>query len=100
MISDSLDFNHTLELNYDILYQTYKELNNTDKALYYLEKFYELKNNRINKEINSQIAELELKYQSDKNQQEILLLNKQKRQKSILNTIFWFTLIIYFKHPC
>jgi serine phosphatase RsbU (regulator of sigma subunit)/Tfp pilus assembly protein PilF len=95
LISDSLKFNHTVELNYEILYQTYKEINNTEKALDYLERFYELKNKRINKESNSQIAELELKYQSDKKQQEIELLNKQKRQKNILN-IFGLSVLIIF----
>ncbi|MCK5171005.1 MAG: tetratricopeptide repeat protein, partial [Bacteroidales bacterium] len=85
IISDSLHYKHTLEVNYNILYQIYKEISNAEKALFYLEKFYELKNKRINKESNSQIAELELKYQSDKKQQEIELLSKQKRQKSILN---------------
>ncbi len=86
-ISDSLNFTHTLEVNYDILYQTYKKLGNTSKALYYLEEFYILKNKRINNEKNAHIAELELKYQSDKKQQEITLLQKQKKQKSKLNYI-------------
>lgn len=98
-ISDSLNFTHTLEVNYDILYQTYKKLGNTSKALYYLEEFYILKNKRINKETNAHIAELELKYQSDKKEQEITLLQKQKKQKSKLNYIglgilFTFAILI------
>ncbi|MDA3953938.1 MAG: tetratricopeptide repeat protein [Bacteroidales bacterium] len=94
-ISDSLDFKHTLEVNYDILYQTYNQINNTEKALFYLEKFYELKNSRINQDSNYQIAELEIKYQSDKKQQEIELLNKQKKQKKLLN-IFGFSGLFVF----
>lgn len=85
VICDSLNYNHTLEINYDVLYQTYKKIGNTEKTLLYLEKFYNLKNNRINEESNAHIAELEIKYQTDKKQQEIEQLNKQKRQKSILN---------------
>ena len=94
-ICDSMNYNHTLETNFDILYQTYKEIGNTEKALFYFEKFYELKNNRINKESNSQIAELEIKYQTDKKQQEIELLSKQKRQKSILNIFGLLGLAIF-----
>ncbi|MFC2151120.1 tetratricopeptide repeat protein [Bacteroidota bacterium] len=90
-----LDFNHSLELNYDILYKTYKETNNTKEALLYLEKFYELKNRRINEETNTQIAELELKYQSDKQQQEIELLNKKKKQNVIVNILGISVLIIF-----
>jgi serine phosphatase RsbU (regulator of sigma subunit) len=90
IISKSLDYNHTLELNYDILYQIYNQINNTEKTLFYLEKFYELKNNRINQESISQIAELELKYQTAKQQQKIELLSKQKKQKNLLN-IFGFS---------
>lgn len=86
-ICDSLDFTHTLELNYDILYRTYKELENSNQALFYLEEFYKLKNKRINKETNAHIAELELKYQNNKKEQEIELLQKQKKQKSRLNYI-------------
>ncbi|NOQ27870.1 MAG: tetratricopeptide repeat protein [Bacteroidales bacterium] len=89
-ISDSLDYNHTLELNYYLLYQIYNRINNTEKTLFYLEKFYELKNKRINQESNSQIVELELKYQTTKQLQKIELLNKQQKQKKILN-IFGFS---------
>ncbi len=87
IICDSLNYNHTLEINYDILYQIYKKTGDSEKALLYLEKFYDLKNNRINEESNTQIAELELIYQTDKKQQEIELLSKQKKQKEILNII-------------
>ncbi len=86
-ICDSLGYLITLEVNYEILYGVNKEIGNIEKALFYLEKFYELKNIRINKETNSRVAELEIKYNSDKKQQEIELLRKQKRQKSILNII-------------
>ncbi|MCD4833526.1 MAG: tetratricopeptide repeat protein [Bacteroidales bacterium] len=85
IICNSLNYNHTLEINYDVLYQVYKKIGNTKKTLLYLEKFYDLKNNRINEESNAYIAELEIKYQTDKKQQEIEQLNKQKKQKSILN---------------
>jgi serine phosphatase RsbU (regulator of sigma subunit) len=95
IISDSLDFKHTLEVNYDILYQTFNESNNKEKALFYLEKFHNLKDNRINKESNSQIAELEAKYQSDKQQELIDILSKQKKQKTLINIFVLSGLFIF-----
>ena len=86
-ICDSLGFNITLEMVYEQLYKIYKESGNPSKALTFFEKFYDLKNKRINQQTNAKIAELEIKYESDKKQQEIELLNKQKKQKSDINII-------------
>ncbi|PLX18164.1 MAG: hypothetical protein C0597_06430 [Marinilabiliales bacterium] len=94
-ICEKFGFKHSLELNYDILYQIYKEKGETDRALVYLEKFYELKNQRINEETSTQIAEIELKYQSDKKEQEIKLLQKQKRQKNIVNIVGFSILFVF-----
>ena len=94
-LCDSSIYRLTLELNYETLYKIYKKIGETNKALESFEKFYELKNSRINDETNSQIAELEIKYQTEKHQQEILLLQKQKRQKNILNTIILIGLTIF-----
>lgn len=93
-ICDSLDFQHSNELNYNVLYRTYKALGNSAKSLYYLEKFTALKNKRINEETSSQIAELEMKYESDKKQHEIDILNKEKAQKKILNIILIIGLLL------
>ncbi len=94
-ICDSFGYNHTLEINYDILFKIYKEKNDKPNALYYLEKFHEYRDNRINEETNSQISELEIKYQSDKKQQEIELLNKQKKQRGVINYILLSGFIIF-----
>ncbi len=93
-LCEKYSYYHSLELNYDILYQIYKETEEYKKALEFLERFYDLKYNRINEETSTQIAELELKYQSNKQEQEILLLQKQKRQRSILNIIGFSILFI------
>ncbi len=93
-LCEKYSYYHSLELNYDILYQIYKEIEEYKKALVFLEKFYDLKYNRINEETNTQIAELELKYKSDKQEKEIRLLQKQKHQKSILNIIGFSILFI------
>jgi len=94
-IAEVNGFNITLELTYEVLYKINKQTGNTEKALNYIEKFYELKNNRTNEEISTQIAELELKYNTDKHQQAIDLLNKQKRQRLILIYFFIAAIIIF-----
>ncbi len=94
-ISDSFGYNHTIEVNYDILYKIYKEKDDKPNALYYLEKFYEYRDRRINEENNAQITELEIKYQSDKKQQEIELLNKQKSQREIINYVILSGFVIF-----
>ena len=93
-LCEKYSYYHSLELNYDILYQIYKEIEEYKKALVFLERFYDLKYNRINEETSTQIAELELKYQSNKQEQEIQLLQKQKRQRSVLNIIGFSILFI------
>jgi serine phosphatase RsbU (regulator of sigma subunit)/uncharacterized protein HemY len=94
-IAEKNGFNITLELAYEVFYNTYKQIDNKEKALLYIEKFYELKNKRTNEEISTQIAELELKYNTDKHQQAIDLLNKQKKQRSIIIYFFIGAIIIF-----
>ncbi|MDY6800491.1 MAG: tetratricopeptide repeat protein [Bacteroidota bacterium] len=87
LICKSRGYNVTLEMLYELMYKIYREINQPEEALAYFEKFYTLKNKRINEKIQSEIAELEIKYETEKKQKEIELLNKQKKQKSIINTI-------------
>ncbi len=94
-IAEANGFNITLEQTYEVLYETYKKTGDIANSLLYLEKFYELKNKRTNEEISTQIAELELKYNSDKHQQAIVLLNKQKKQRLILIYFFIGAIFIF-----
>lgn len=94
-IAEPNNFNITLEITYDILYKIYKEIGKYENALYYFEKFHDLNDKRINEETNTQLAELELKYNTDKHQQEIDLLNKQKRQRLVLIYIFIIAILVF-----
>ncbi len=94
-ICDSLNYQHSLELNYEILYQTYKKLNNLGQALNYLELYNQLKQERVNEEVSSQLAELEIKYQSDKQKQEIGKLQLERKQKQRLSRIYLIALLIF-----
>jgi len=95
-ICDSLGYMITLEMVYDLMYKIYRDTGKPKEALNYFEKFYELNNKRLNQETKAKIAELEIKYQTDKNQKEIELLNKQKNQKSTINTILLIAIGVVF----
>ncbi|OFX85672.1 MAG: hypothetical protein A2X00_12710 [Bacteroidetes bacterium GWE2_32_14] len=94
-IAQANGFKITLELTYDILYKIYKETNAYEKSLYYLELYNQLNNKRINEESSVRVAELELKYNSDKHQQEISLLNRQKKLRSVLMYVLFGAILIF-----
>jgi len=80
--------------NYKGLYQAYSGLGQPAKALYHYEKYTELKDSIINEETLKQIAELEIQYESEKNERKIELLNKEKRLQSIVIYAFLLVIII------
>lgn len=83
-IVDSVDLGIIKEITYNQLYLVYKELGNMEQALAYHEKFYEMVNSRITETGKKAIAEMEVKYQTTKKQQEIELLNSQKKFQQII----------------
>ncbi|OFX44630.1 MAG: hypothetical protein A2046_01225 [Bacteroidetes bacterium GWA2_30_7] len=62
----------------DHLKNVYKEMGNYTKAFIYSEKFIETKDSLFNADKTKAITEMETKYQTEKKQQEIELLNKDK----------------------
>lgn len=76
-ISEQIEDNYTLEINYKCLYDMYKRKINFQKALYYYELYTELKNKRLSQEARKEVAELEIQYETAKQEREINLLNRQ-----------------------
>ncbi|MEZ5082410.1 MAG: tetratricopeptide repeat protein [Bacteroidales bacterium] len=72
-----------LLLVYDNLQNTYKRLGNKDRALEYLDKYVLLKDSIFNLEKTEIIADLELKYEKEKNEAQILTLNNENLQKDL-----------------
>lgn len=81
------------------IYATYKQIclaiNKPLLALQYPEKYHEMKDSLMNEEIYKNMAELNSKYESDKKDNEINLLNKNKvidrmriKQQAIQRNIF------------
>jgi serine phosphatase RsbU (regulator of sigma subunit) len=86
-LCESGGYKVTLEMLYELMYKIFRDIDQPEQALAYFEKFYDLKNKRINEKTQSEIAELEIKYETEKKQKKIELLNKQKKQKSTINII-------------
>ncbi len=63
---------------YESLYKTYKSLKKYNKSLFYHEKYSILKDSLINIDSKKQINELEIQYETEKKNNQILLLNNEK----------------------
>jgi len=68
---------------YDNIHKTYKQSGNNDKSLEYLTKYIQLKDSIFNLEKTEIISDLELKYEKEKNEAEILALNLENLQKDL-----------------
>lgn len=72
------------DIEKDIYYNLsvmYENMGNCVKALSYFKNYANLKDTLLNKETFKQIAELKTKYETEKKQREIELLNKDKKLK-------------------
>jgi len=67
---------------YQKIARTYAKLNNFKKSSSYLEKYIILNDSIFNSEKNKQITAMQEKYDSEKKQKEIALLNKEKELKN------------------
>lgn len=72
-----------LSESYFSLYQAHQELGQIQPALTWLEKHTRMKDSLLNDQITSQVNNLEVKYNSDKQAQEIKLLNTQSELTSL-----------------
>ncbi|PLX00271.1 MAG: hypothetical protein C0594_15890 [Marinilabiliales bacterium] len=77
-ISKDIELAERLKDNYNDLARVYDSLGNYAEAYKYYKRYIRAKDSIINKETHKQIAELEKKYETEKKEQEIALLNKDK----------------------
>ncbi len=93
---------NALKINYiDLIQYSYKKLsenqerlNNSSEALNNYKKYSQFKDSLLNKETNSKVAELEIKFET--NRKEKLLLQKEIEAKKKNTTIFILTLVSFF----
>ncbi len=75
------ELKHTPDLKeaYGAISETYKEMGNYKKALEYFDQYTALKDSMFNKEAHKNITDIQTKYETEKKEKEIELLNKGKQ---------------------
>lgn len=84
LIAKALGAKDDIKTSYDGLHNCYNEMKDFEKAHYYLMLYSEIKDSIFNEENSSQLNEMLAKFESDKKQQEIELLQKDKEVHTIL----------------
>jgi serine phosphatase RsbU (regulator of sigma subunit)/lipopolysaccharide biosynthesis regulator YciM len=79
-LSRQSGFKEYIKENYADLSKTYEKLGQKDKALEFYKKYSDLKDTLLNDENNKHIAEMSAQYDSDRKDNEIKLLNKDKEK--------------------
>jgi signal transduction histidine kinase len=79
LATDDSEPSNTISL-YDILSKAYTKLGNSDKAWEYMDKHSELQSVWSNKHYQSAIRDMEVKYETEKKETQIVSLESEKRQ--------------------
>lgn len=80
-IIENNDYNNGMKdvrESHEALYKGYKKRGDLSNAIYHLEEYQGLADSMLNLDISNQISDLETKYETDKKEQEIALLNIQR----------------------
>lgn len=77
----------------NLKYQTFKGLGNYKKALNHYEKFIVLKDSVFNERKRNNIAEILAKYETEKKEQQIIILDKSNQLKTQRIRIQWIILL-------
>lgn len=83
-LSQKINSKAIIRDNYWGLYNIYKQSGNSLKSLEYLEKYSELKDSIFSQESTAQIAEMQTKYDTEKKEQQIALLNKEQQKDRVI----------------
>lgn len=90
-----------VKLNYNALYEHYMSVKDYKSAVMYLKEYVKVKDSLITESTAFQLNELQTKYDTDKKEKEIALLNKDKelqttqiKQQKIINYAIVFGLLI------
>jgi len=83
IIADSTDNKLELKDSYKGLASVYSLISDYKNAFFYLQKYIDIKDTLFNAEKNKQLTEMDTKYQSEKKEKEILLLNKNKELQKV-----------------
>ncbi|SRX54589.1 sensor histidine kinase [Aequorivita sp. CIP111184] len=82
-ISLKKQYQNLTQYNYKMLSDIYKKLNNTDSALYYFEQYSTVKDSVHSIKVQESIASLNIEFETEKKQNEILQQRAQLAEKDL-----------------
>ncbi len=88
------DYKYLLKHNYTAISEVFEKLKNIPEAFHYYKLYTQVKDSIVNEEKYKQIAELETRYETEKKEKEIQLLNKDNELQR--NRVKQARLVIYF----
>jgi len=98
-IAEELGIKELLKQNYDSVSRVYFKMGNFEEAYKYHLKFSDIKDSLYNKESITQIANMQTKYETEKQEEEITLLKKESELQSLKlgqNKIIIYSVIAVF----
>jgi len=91
IIADKLNLRNQIQQNYLYFSKIYGELKDFEKSLEYYKKYTAEKDSIFSREILSQLSEFQVKYEKEKDQAQILALEKENLQKTNQRNAYMFT---------
>src|SRR5690606_2956525 len=83
-ISIKKQYRNLTQYNYKLLSDIYKKLNNADSALYYFEQYSALKDSVHGIQVQEKIAALNVEFETEKKENEILKQRAQLAEKDLV----------------
>jgi hypothetical protein len=77
------EYRFLVQHNYKLLSEVYKKLRNTDSALYYYEHYVTYKDSILNVDVEQKIAALNVEFETEKKENEILRQRSQLAEKDL-----------------
>lgn len=90
MIAEKLNLRKQIQHNYLYFSEIYGELKDFEKSLQYYKKYTAEKDSMFSREIHSQLSEFQVKYEKEKDQAQILALEKENLQKTNQRNAYMF----------
>jgi AraC-like DNA-binding protein len=102
--AEAIEANDIIRLVYYNYAQLFSKVNNFKKAFYYQSLYQQLHDSIYNDESDKRIADMEVKYETEKKEQKIVLLNTEKKlqkikltkQRILILFLIIFTSIVFF----
>jgi len=81
--AEAIEANDIIRLAYYSFAELYSGINNFEKAFFYQSLYLQLHDSIFNEESDKRIADMEVKYETEKKEQKIILLNTEKELQEI-----------------